>query len=396
MISQLIEQKSRSLEPKLIKLRRYFHQNPELSNNEYHTAETIAGHLTRSGLEVRKGIGKTGVVGILSGSKPGPCIALRADIDALPIHELNKKTYCSKNQGVSHACGHDAHITIALGVAEVLCHFRETLGGTVKFIFQPAEEMAVSDNNGGAYRMIQDGVLKNPEVSKIFALHVMPTLEAGYVGYSEAVWASSDLLEIIVKGKKTHGAYPHTGIDSMLVASHIFIALQNMISRTLDARDPFVISIGIIEGGNKFNILPDRVRMTGMFRALNPELRRTAPDKIKKIINGIADAFGAEYELNITTGVPVTINNPEMLNNALVTLKEILGAEKVLLQKPQLGAEDFSLFAELVPALYLLLGVGNPGRGITGMLHTSEFDIDESALIVGVNLLSQLISLDLQ
>lgn len=396
MTSILIEQRAKALESKLIELRRYFHQNPELSHNEFQTSEAIAIYLSNLGLDVRKGIGKTGVVGILSGSKPGPCIAMRADIDALPVPELNNKSYCSKNQGISHACGHDAHIAISLGVAEVLCHLRNSLNGTIKFIFQPAEEISLADSNGGAYSMIHDGVLENPTISKIYALHVMPTIESGYIGYnSEAVWASNDMLEIIVKGKKTHGAYPHTGIDSILVASHIFISLQNMISRSLDAQDPFLISFGVIEGGNQFNVLPDRVRMAGMFRALSPEVRRIVPSKIKQILDGITTAFGADYELNITPGVPVTINNAEMLSDALLLLKEILGTEKVLYTKTQMGAEDFSLFAERVPALYLLLGVGNKSRGITSMLHTPEFDIDESSLVLGVNLFSQLISRNL-
>jgi amidohydrolase len=392
-----IEEKANSLEPWLVEVRRHFHANPELSNQEYRTADAIAGYLSGLGLEVQCRVGRSGVVGILQGTQPGPCVALRADMDALPINEAAHHACRSATPGVSHACGHDAHMAMALGVARVLAESRARLKGTVKFIFQPAEELVISSDEGGAYRMIEAGVLRNPEVQKIFALHVMPTLERGTVGYHDgAVWASNDRLEMIIQGRKTHGAYPHTGLDAILAASHVFIALQNMISRQMDARDPFLISFGLIEGGDQFNILPDRVRMEGMFRALNPEVRRAAPAKIRQVASVVAEAFGAQCEIQITPGVPVNMNHPELVARSLPVLKQILGEEKVLPQKPQMGAEDFALYAEQIPALYLLLGVRNEARGICGMLHTAEFDVDEPAMVLGVKLMSRLLVQELQ
>jgi amidohydrolase len=389
----LIEVKSRAIEPKLVELRRDLHQHPELSNREFRTAEKVAAFLTGLGLRVQAGVAKTGVVGILEGSQPGPTVAIRADMDALPINELNEVPYKSKNEGVKHACGHDVHTTIGLGVAEVLSGLREQINGRIKFIFQPAEEGAPPGEEGGASLMIEEGVLESPSVEAIFGLHVMPTIEVGNIGYSAGpVWASNDTLEMIISGRKTHGAYPHTGVDAITVASHALVALQTMISRSVDTREPLIISIGIIEGGNQYNVLADRVRLVGIIRSLSPEIRASAPDRIEAVLRGITQTFGASYTMNITPGAPVTINDPKLVQKVVPVLEQLLGKDHVLLQKPQMGAEDFACFAEKIPGFYFLLGVRNEGRGITEMLHTPRFDVDEACLALGVNTMSQIVA----
>jgi amidohydrolase len=389
----LIKNKSNALKQKLIEVRRDLHQHPELSNREFRTSEKVAQFLKSLGLPVQTGVAKTGVVALLEGAKPGPAVAIRADMDALPITELNEVAYKSLNDGVKHACGHDVHTTIVLGVAEVLTTLRERLRGKIKFIFQPAEEGAPLDEKGGAYLMLEEGVLGNPSVEAIFGLHVMPSLEVGKVGYHIGpVWASNDTLEILIHGRKTHGAYPHTGVDAILVASHVLVALQTMVNRSNDVREPLLISIGIIEGGNQFNVIADRVRLLGMIRTLSPEVRVSTPAKIEQVLRGITQSFGASYSLNITPGAPVTMNHPDLVQRALPVLQAVLGKDNILLQKPQMGAEDFACYAEKVPGFYYWLGVGNPSKGITEMLHTPRFDVDEDCIQVGVNVMSQLVA----
>jgi len=388
----LIEEKSRAIEPKLIELRRDLHRYPELSNREFRTAEKAAVFLTGLGLQVQTGIAKTGVVGLLKGSQPGPTVAIRADMDALPIQELNEVPYRSENAGVKHACGHDVHTTIGLGVAETLSGLRDRLRGQIKFIFQPAEEGAPPGEEGGAFLMIKEGVLETPPVEAIFGLHVMPTIEVGSISYSAGpVWASNDTLELIISGRKTHAAYPHTGVDAITVASHALVALQTMVSRTVDAREPLIISIGIIEGGNQYNVLADQVRLVGIIRSLSPEIRASAPNRIEAVLRGITQAFDASYTMNITPGAPVVMNDPKLVQKVVPVLEQVLGKDHVLIQKPQMGAEDFACFAEKIPGFYFFLGVRNEGRGITEMLHTPRFDVDEACLTLGVNTMSQVV-----
>jgi amidohydrolase len=387
-----IQHIAHSLQPKLIELRRALHQYPELSNREFRTAARVAQELKRLGLSVQENIAHTGVVGLLEGAHPGPTVAVRADMDALPIQELNDIPYKSRHEGVKHACGHDVHTAIAVGVAETLSAIRANLKGRVKFIFQPAEEGAPAGEKGGAYLMLDEGVLDNPAVDAIFALHVMPTIEAGKLGYQTGpVWASNDTLELIIRGRSTHGAYPHTGTDAILVAAHALVALQTWVSRSVDVRDPLLISFGVIEGGNQFNILADHVRLLGMMRCLNPETRRAAPGRIEDLLRGVANSFGASIVLKVTPGAPVTMNDPNLLQRALPVFESIVGKENVLLQKPQMGAEDFACFAEQVPGFYFLLGVRNERLGITEMLHTPLFDVDESCLSLGVDVISRLV-----
>lgn len=381
-----------ALQPKLVQIRRDLHQHPELSNREFRTAGIVAEHLKGLGLSVQTGVAHTGVVGLLEGTCPGPTVAVRADMDALPIQELNAVPYRSKFEGVKHACGHDVHTTVGLGVAEVLSQIRTTLPGSVKFIFQPAEEGAPAGETGGAYLMLEEGVLENPPVESILGLHVMPTLEAGKLGYHAGpVWASNDAIEVVVHGRKTHGAYPHTGVDAILVASHVLQALQTFVTRSVDVRDPLLISFGVIQGGNQFNVIADEVRLLGMMRCLSPEIRRAAPARIEELVRGITRSFGASHTLKVTPGAPVTMNHPGMVSRALPVLETAVGKENVLLQKPQMGAEDFACYAERVPGFYFMLGVRNEARGITEMLHTPRFDVDEVCLSVGVQAMSHLV-----
>jgi len=387
-----IKTKVKAIEPKLVAIRRDLHCHPELSNREFRTAEKVADFLDGLGLQVQTGVAKTGVVAILAGKASGPAVGIRADMDALPIQELNEVSYKSLTDGVKHACGHDVHTTVALGVAETLSGLRDHLRGSVKFIFQPAEEGPPAGEKGGASLMLEEGVLSNPLLEAIFGLHVMPTLEVGKIGYHTGpVWASNDALEIVIQGRKTHGAYPHTGVDPVPVAAHVLLALQTMVSRSVDIRDPLLISVGILEGGNQFNVIADQIRMVGIIRCLNPHIRAIAPQRIEEVLRGIAQSFGASYSLQITPGAPVTVNHSDLVQKAVPLLEEILGKENVVLQKPQMGAEDFACFAERVPGLYLWLGVRNEKKGITEMLHTPRFDVDEACIPLGVEALSEIV-----
>jgi len=387
-----LKQIAQSLQPKLVEIRRDLHQHPELSNREFRTAGKVASYLRGLGLDIKTGVAHTGVVALLEGSQPGPTVAVRADMDALPIQEADDIPYRSRNEGVKHACGHDVHTAIGLGVAEVLSLLREQIKGRVRFIFQPAEEGAPQGETGGADLMVAEGVLENPPVEAIFALHVMPTIEVGKLGYHTGpVWASNDTLEIVIRGRKTHGAYPHTGVDAIMVSSHVLMGLQTLVGRSVDVRDPLLISFGIIEGGNQFNVLADRVSLTGMMRCLSTEVRRSAPQRIEELVRSITSAFGATHMLQITPGAPVTMNHPDLLQRSLSLLETTVGKANVLLQRPQMGAEDFAHFAGKVPGFYFFLGVGNESRGINEMLHTSRFDVDETCLSVGVHAMSQLV-----
>ncbi len=392
MLTTLIHERCNALSSRLIEFRRDLHRHPELSNREFRTAEKVVGELRRLEIPFDTDVAKTGVVGLLKGAFPGPVAAVRADMDALPIEETLNVSYCSTNPGIKHACGHDVHTAMVLGVAEILSSLREKIRGEIKFIFQPAEEGAPKGESGGAYLMRDEGVLKNPEVQAIFGIHVSPSLEVGKAGYhTGAVWASNDSLEILIHGKKTHGAYPHTGVDAIAVAAQVQVALQNMANRTIDVQDPLLISFGIIEGGNQFNVIADRVRLSGMFRTLNPALRATAAARIERVVKGITESFGAGYSIQVSPGAPVTMNHADLVAMALPVLQETLGRANVILQSPQMGAEDFAVFAELVPAFYFMLGVRNEKKGITAMLHTPEFDVDEDAMPLGVELLSRLV-----
>lgn len=385
-----IRQAAESMRERLIAQRRDFHQHPELSNREERTARVVAERLRALGLEdVRTGVARHGVTAILRGGRPGPVVAVRADMDALPIQETIDVPYRSQNAGVKHACGHDVHTTIELGVAEVLSRMRPEIAGTIKFIFQPAEEGPPPGERGGAPLMIEEGVLENPRPQAIFGLHVMPNIEVGQISYnSGAAMASSDRFVITVRGRKVHGAYPHDGVDAIVVAAEAVSALQTIRSRRIDTTEPLVISVGIINGGNRFNIIADEVRLEGTVRTLNEDVRRRAQELMRQTLDGVTRAYGATYEMSYEEGAAVTFNEPSLVEETLPTMRRIIGDSNVVTRRPQMGAEDFAYYQRVVPGFYYFLGVGNRARGITAMIHTPEFDVDEESLVIGVRVMS--------
>src|SRR5262245_55085705 len=378
---------------KLVEQRRYFHMNPELSNREERTSRVIAEKLRALGLdEVKTGVGKYGVVASLKGKLPGGMVAVRADMDALPIQETIDAPYKSRYDGVKHACGHDAHMTIQLGVAELLSKMRDRVRGSIKFIFQPAEEGAPAGERGGARLMIEEGCLENPRPSAIFGLHVMPNIEVGQIGYNSGPsMASSDRFSITVRGKKVHGAYPHDGVDTVVVAAECVTALQTIRSRRINTQEPLVITLGSIHGGNRFNIIADEVKLEGTMRTLNEEVRTKAIEMMKQTLAGITSAYGASYELEFGANNPVTYNDPPLVEATLPMMQKIIGEKNIFSPKPQMGAEDFSRYQKVIPGFFYFLGVGNREKGVTAMIHTPEFDIDEESLVVGVKVMSNVL-----
>jgi amidohydrolase len=353
----------------------------------------IAERLRALGLDdVRTGVARHGVVALLKGGKPGPVVAVRADMDGLPIQETNDVPYKSKNPGVQHACGHDVHMTVALGVAEVLSKMRDQIAGTIKFVFQPAEEGAPAGEEGGAQLMIKEGALENPRPQAIFGLHTMPSIEAGQIAYhSGPAMASADRFAITVQGKRAHGAQPHLGVDAVVVAAECVTALQTIRSRRIDALEPLVITIGIIRGGERNNIVADEVRMEGTMRTLNEEVRAQAQEWMRKTLAGVTSAHGASFELKFDSPNPVTYNDPALVEKAVPTIRRILGADNLITPKPFMPAEDFSYYQKVVPGFFYFLGVGNKSKGITSPWHTSSFDVDEESLVVGVKVMSNVL-----
>ncbi|HEX4950778.1 MAG TPA: amidohydrolase [Blastocatellia bacterium] len=382
-----------ALRAKLIETRRYLHQHPELSNREEKTSQYIAEKLRSFGFdEVKTQVGKYGVVGLLKGAKPGGVVAVRADMDALPILETLDIPYKSQNPGVKHACGHDLHMTVQLGVAEILSKNRNLINGTIKFIFQPAEEGPPEGEDGGAKMMIAEGAMENPKPSAIFGLHVMPNIQVGQIGVNVGpAMASSDKFMLTVRGKKVHGAYPHDGIDTIVVAAEAVMALQTIRSRRINTQEPLVITIGSFQGGNRFNIIADEVKIEGTMRTLNEAVRTNAMAMMNQTLKGITSAYGASYELTWGRNNPVTYNDPKLVAATLPTMKRIIGEANITTPLPQMGAEDFSLFQKVVPGFFYFLGVGNTAKGITAMIHTPEFDADEEALVIGVKVMSNVL-----
>ncbi|MGA1368246.1 MAG: M20 metallopeptidase family protein [Blastocatellia bacterium] len=382
-----------TLRAKLIEHRRDFHQHPELSNREERTSRVIAEKLRALGLdEVRTGVGRHGVVALLKGKHPGPVVAVRADMDALPILETIDVPYRSRNEGVKHACGHDVHMSVELGVAEMLSGMRDQIHGTIKFIFQPAEEGPPPGEEGGAQLMIKEGALENPKAEAIFGLHVMPNISVGQIGYNSGpTMASSDRFAITIRGRKVHGAYPHDGIDTVVVAAEAVTALQTIRSRRINTMDPLVLTLGSIHGGNRFNIIADEVRLEGTMRTLSETARAAAIRQMHQTLAGITSAYGASYQLDFGENNPVTYNDPELVAATLPTIRRVVGEKNVVSPPPQMGAEDFSRFQQVIPGFFYFLGVGNPSKGITAMIHTPEFDVDEESLVVGVRVMGNVL-----
>ena len=390
---QRIAHAAESLRQQLITQRRDFHMHPELSNREERTSRIVAERLRTLGLtDVKTGVGKYGVTALLKGERPGAVIAVRADMDALPIQDVNDVPYKSQVAGVKHACGHDAHTTVALGVAEVLSKMRGEIAGTIKFIFQPAEEGAPAGEEGGARLMIKEGAMESPRPAAIFGLHTLPAIEAGQIAYHTGpAMASSDRFFITIRGKGSHGAQPHTGIDAIVVAAECVTALQTIRSRRIDPQEPLVISIGLIQGGRRNNIIADEVKMEGTMRTLNEEVRQRAQSLMKETLQNITAAYGATYELKFEEQAAVTFNEPKLVEETLPVIRRIVGNENTLNIKPFMPAEDFSYFQKISPGFYYFLGVGNRARGITSPWHTPTFDIDEESLVVGVKVMSNVL-----
>lgn len=390
-VLQRVSAQAATLRPRLVETRRDIHRNPELGFRETRTAKLIADRLRALGFdEVREQVGVTGVVGVLKGGKPGKVVAVRADMDALPIPELIDVPYKSTVPNVKHACGHDGHMAVALGVAEVFSSMRAEIPGTVVFLFQPAEEGDPDGGASGAERMLAAGVFGGPTPSAIFGLHVMPTLQVGTLGVNVgAAMASSNRFTVTVTGKKTHAAYPHTGVDPIPIAAQVINALQTIPSRMNNAADPIVISVGTINGGNRFNIIADSVTLTGTVRTLSKDGPARIKGLMDRAIKGVTEASGATYTFDFPPGNPVTFNEETLAAASLPVLADAVGGrERVLAPPPQMGAEDFALYQLKIPGLFFFLGVGNTAKNITAMIHTEYFDIDEDALPIGVRALA--------
>jgi amidohydrolase len=389
-----IDRRAKAIAEKVIAWRHDIHRNPELSFQEVRTSAKVAEHLRSLGIEVRTGVGGHGVVGTLHGGRPGPVVALRADMDALPVAELAdvpykstvRTTYNGVETGVMHACGHDMHVAILMGTAEVLAGMRAQLPGTVKFVFQPAEE---GSPVGGAGPMIRDGVLEDPKVDAIFALHVGggPLGMVGYRGGPSQ--ASTDNFRIVVRGRQAHGAMPSAGVDPIVVGAQVILGLQTIVSRQVDLTTaPLVITVGAFNGGLRENIIPDTAVMIGTIRALDPGIRTQAHERIRRTATSIAEAAGATATVTITEGYPVTVNDEGLAEWIGPVLRRVAGAEKVGISRPGMPAEDFSRFQQRVPGLMFGLGVSPPNVPTAAGNHSPYFQGDDSALELGVRLMS--------
>jgi amidohydrolase len=370
-----------------IALRRRLHQWPELGFQEERTSALIAQRLHALGLEVRTGMAQTGVLGILRGSGEGKTVLLRADIDGLPIEEASGAPYASQNHGVMHACGHDGHTAILLTVAEVLAQRRQRFTGTVKFVFQPAEELPP----GGARGMIEAGVLKDPSVDAAFGLHLWNSLPVGKIGVDAGpIMASVDRFDIVITGVGGHGAYPHTGVDPIVVGSHVVAALQTVVSREVPPLAPVVVTVGKFQGGTAFNVIPSQAELSGTVRTVDARIRQEMPARLERIVRGVTSGMRAEYTFNYAFGYPVTVNDVNRAQFARRVAAGIVGDANVVSAGMTMGAEDMSYFLEAVSGCYLRLGSGNPDKGLIHPHHSALFNFDEAALPIGVELLARL------
>ncbi|WP_029098466.1 M20 metallopeptidase family protein [Brevibacillus thermoruber] len=366
--------------------RRDFHRHPELSFEEVRTSEIVARHLQQLGLEVRRGVGRTGVVGVLRVEQPGPVIGLRADMDALPIQDQKEAAYRSTVPGKMHACGHDAHTSMLMGAAQFLSQVERPPRGTVVFVFQPAEE-----DGGGANVMIEDGLLRDYGIEAMAGLHVFPGVPVGEVTAVRGVGcAAADTIRITIIGRGGHAAHPHLAVDSVAVAAEVISALQQIASRQVDPLDPIVITIGKIQGGTASNVIAPQVELLGTVRTLNPALREQMPARIEQVVSGVTSAMGAAYAFDYEFGYPSIINDDRMVDLVLETAEQVLGPGRCRLVKPSMGGEDFSYYTHHVPGVFFRLGVGNPEKLTPYPLHHPLFDIDEDALPVGIAMLSAL------
>ncbi|GCL40210.1 amidohydrolase [Sphaerospermopsis reniformis] len=375
-----IKEIANNLAPRLVEIRRHIHSHPELSGQEYQTAAFVAGVLSSSGLHVVEGVGKTGVIGELhSTHHDDRVLAIRTDMDALPIQERSGLEYASRTEGVMHACGHDVHTTVGLGTAMVMSQIADELGGKIRFLFQPAEEIAQ-----GANWMVEDGAMNN--VAAILGVHVFPSIPAGSVGIRYgALTAAADDLEIMILGESGHGARPHEAVDAIWIASQVITALQQAISRTQNPLRPVVLSIGKINGGRAANVIADKVQLLGTVRSLHPETRAQLPNWIENIVANVCNSYDAKYQVNYRQGVPSVQNDYALTQLLQSSAEEAWSSDRVqVLPEPSLGAEDFSVYLEHAPGSMFRLGVGYKDRIINHPLHHPQFEVDESAIITGV------------
>jgi amidohydrolase len=381
-----IKSLSQAYSDQVVEYRRYLHANPELSYQEFNTVKYVDEKLRSFGINKIESLATTGLVAEVKGKNPDKkTIALRADMDALPIVEANNVPYKSKNEGVMHACGHDVHTSSLLGTAKILHDVRDQFEGTVRFLFQPGEEK----NPGGASYMIKDGALENPRPAGIIGQHVFPLLPAGKIGFREGMYmASADEIYLRVVGKGGHGAAPDLAIDPIVIASHIIIALQQIISRNASPKQPTVLTFGNIIGKGATNIIPDEVNIAGTFRAMNEVWRESGLEKIKKMAESIAEGMGGRCEVDISRGYPYLENNPELTRRLKVAAEEYVGKENVYDIDITLGAEDFAYYSQIIPASFYRLGTSNVEKGIKSYVHTPTFDIDEDALKIGPGLMA--------
>jgi amidohydrolase len=393
---------SAKVEPQVIAWRRDIHEHAELGNRETRTAALVAAELKRLGLEVQTGVAKTGVVGILRGGKPGPVVALRADMDALPVTEERKVPFASKERtqyngqevGVMHACGHDSHTAMLLGAANVLSQMRQDLHGTVKFLFQPSEEGPPPGEEGGAALMVKEGVLDNPKVDAVFGLHINAQTEIGQLKYRPGgMMAAADVFTVRVKGKSAHGAYPWLAVDPVVAASQIVVALQTIVSREVKlVDDAAVVTVGMIHGGVRNNIIPEQVELSGTLRSLSAETREQLRKSVVRVATNTAEAVGATAEVEIKGAAPLTYNDPQLTARMLPTLQSVAGSGAVSVMKAVTGAEDFGCYQEKVPGLFVYLG-GMPlgaDPATTAPHHTAGFFLDEGGFGLGVRTLARM------
>ena len=402
-LTQAIDAEAHALEAQVVAWRRDFHQNPELGNREFRTAGIVAEHLRGLGLdEVRTGVAHTGVVGLLKGALPGPVVALRADMDALPVAEETDVPFASKvravwngeDVGVMHACGHDTHTAILMGVAQVLAGQRARLRGTVKFLFQPAEEMPPEGEDGGAKMMVAEGAMENPKPEAVFGLHVTSRLPVGVIGYRPGpAMASADSLKITINGRQTHGAMPWYGVDPIVTAAQVVLGLQTVVSREMDlTHEPAVVTIGTIKGGVRENIIPDNVEMRGTIRSFDEGMRDEIHERVTYLAEAISRGSRAGCKVCITKNYPVTVNDPRLTELMLPTLRRVAGKDHVHLVPKVMGSEDFSFFQRLAPGLFIFVGVVPHGTDprTTAPNHSPRFYVDEACLVLGVRSLAQL------
>jgi amidohydrolase len=395
-----IAQETAKVTPAIIEIRHQLHQNPELSNREVKTAALVADYLRTLGLDVQTGVAHTGVVAVLKGGRPGPVVAVRADIDALPVTEATnlpfaskvRTTYLGQEVGVMHACGHDIHTSVQLGVASVLVAMKADLPGTVKFIFQPAEEGVPPGEEGGASMMVKEGALQNPRPQAIFALHTFSEMAVGELGYSEGpAFSAADTWEVKITGRQAHGARPELSIDPIVTAAQFIEALQTIRSRTFAGLEPGVVTIGTIHGGQRHNIIPADVSLTGTIRTFRPEMSALAEARLRAILKGVTEAAGATGEVvRYERGAPATTNNVELTRESLPALERAVGKDHVTRVTPGMASDDFSFFSNEVPGLYYRLGQVKPGT-TTGDHHTPTYLADDSSIPVGIKAMSYLV-----